>query len=64
MGQFFERGSIFLGTRPMETTKMVREYKQAHGLLTKEFRKSLQKWYNTGKGKSMLNEMVELLPLE
>ncbi|WP_419212844.1 hypothetical protein ACNR9Q_01640 [Maribacter sp. X9] len=48
----------------METTKMVREYKKAHGLLTKEFRKSLQKWYNTGKGKSMLNEMVELLPLE
>ena len=52
------------GSRPKEAAKMVKEYKEQHGILTAEFRESLQKWYNKDKGQSTLHEIVALLPLK
>ena len=52
------------GSRPKEAAKMVKDYKEQHGILTAAFRESLQKWYNKDKGQSTLQEVVALLPLE
>ncbi len=52
------------GPRPGKAAQLVREYKKEHGALTPEFREELQRWYNTDKGISTLQELLELLPLE
>jgi hypothetical protein len=52
------------GSRPKEAAKMVKYYREKHGILTAEFRESLQKWYNKDKGQSTLQEIVALLPLK
>ncbi len=52
------------GPRPNGALQMVNDHKQKHGELTAAFRESLQQWYNKDKGKSIVNEVVELLPLE
>ncbi len=52
------------GSRPKEAAKMVKDYKAENGILTSEFRESLQKWYNKDKGQSTLKEIVALLPLK
>lgn len=52
------------GPRPAQAAEMVREYKEKYGALTPEFREELQRWYNTDKGKSTLQELLDLLSLE
>lgn len=52
------------GPRPNGALQMVINQKKKHGELNAAFRESLQQWYNRDKGKSIVNEVVELLPLE
>lgn len=52
------------GPRPFGATKMIADYKEIHGQLTDDLRESLQIWYNIDKGKSIVNEVVDLLPLK
>lgn len=52
------------GPRPKGALQMVTDYKEQHGELTASFRESLQVWYNKDKGISIVDEVVELLPLE
>jgi len=52
------------GPRPMEAAQMVAAYREEHGKLTEELRMSLQKWYNTDRGESIIRELSGLLALE
>lgn len=52
------------GPRPSIATQMAVEYKQQHGVLSPEFKKDLQIWYNKNKGKNILEDLVGLLALE
>lgn len=52
------------GPRPEAAAQMVEAYRQEHGKLTEELRASLQKWYNTDRGKSIMRELAGLLALE
>ncbi|WP_459210000.1 thioredoxin family protein [Aquimarina rhabdastrellae] len=49
------------GPRPSEATKMVNDYKEAHGKLDPEFKESLQVWYNKDKGKNIADDLSKLL---
>lgn len=49
------------GPRPSEATKMVNDYKEAHGKLTPEFKQDLQVWYNKDKGQNTVEDLVSLL---
>ena len=49
------------GPRPSEATKMVNDYKEAHGKLTPEFKQDLQVWYNKDKGQNTIEDLVSLL---
>lgn len=49
------------GPRPSEATKLVNDYKEAHGKLTPEFKKDLQVWYNKDKGKNTAEDLIKLL---
>lgn len=49
------------GPRPSEATKLVDDYKKAHGKLTPEFKKDLQVWYNEDKGKNTSEDLLKLL---
>lgn len=51
------------GPRPSEATKMVMDYKEAHGKLTPEFKEDLQRWYNKDKGQTIAKDIIELLQL-
>jgi len=52
------------GPRPSMATQQVEAYKQEHGKLTPEFKQELQLWYNQDKGKNILKDILNLLPLE
>ena len=52
------------GPRPKGALQMVTDFMEKHGELTAAFRELLQLWYNKDKGKSIVNEVVELLPLK
>ena len=52
------------GPRPEDAARMVEEYRAKHGRLTEELRVSLQKWYNTDRGESIIRELSGLLALE
>lgn len=52
------------GPRSSIATEMVEAYKKEYGTLTSEFKQDLQVWYNKDKGQDILNDMVNLLPLE
>ena len=52
------------GPRPQEAAQMVAAYREEHGKLTEELRMSLQKWYNTDRGESIIRELSGLLALE
>ncbi len=52
------------GPRPEAAAQMVESYRQEHGKLTEELRTSLQKWYNTDRGRSIMRELAGLLSLE
>ena len=49
------------GPRPSVATKMVNDYKEAHGKLTPEFKQDLQVWYNKDKGQNTIEDLVGLL---
>ncbi|AEE19247.1 thiol-disulfide isomerase/thioredoxin [Dokdonia sp. Hel_I_63] len=49
------------GPRPSEATKMVNDYKEAHGKLTPEFKEDLQVWYNKDKGQGTAQDLLKLL---
>jgi thiol-disulfide isomerase/thioredoxin len=49
------------GPRPSTATKMVEDYKKAHGVLTPEFKEDLQRWYNKDKGKTAIADLTQLL---
>lgn len=49
------------GPRPTEATKLVDDYKKAHGKLTPEFKQDLQVWYNKDKGQNTLRDLLKLL---
>ncbi|MBO0321309.1 thioredoxin family protein [Muricauda sp. CAU 1633] len=52
------------GPRPNLATQMVEDYKKEYGKLTPEFKQDLQVWYNKDKGVGILNDILDLLPLE
>lgn len=52
------------GPRSKNATYLVKTYKAEHGILTPEFKQDLQIWYNKDKGQSILNDLMELLPLK
>ena len=49
------------GPRPTEATKLVSDYKAAHGTLTPEFKKDLQVWYNKDKGQNTVSDLLKLV---
>lgn len=51
------------GPRPDTATAMVADYKAEHGMLTIEFKESLQQWYNKDKGQSTIADLIALLEL-
>merc|ERR1711916_209266 len=49
------------GARPSIATKMVADYKAAHGKLDDALKKDLQVWYNKNKGLNLQEDFVKLL---
>ncbi|MDW5287266.1 thioredoxin family protein [Formosa sp. PL04] len=49
------------GPRPTVATKFVADYKAEHGVLTPEFKESLQTWYNLDKGQNTITDLIALL---
>ncbi|MCW5518423.1 thioredoxin family protein [Aureitalea sp. L0-47] len=49
------------GSRPTEATKMVADYKSEHGMLTEQFKKDLQVWYNKDKGQNIIKDLTALV---
>ncbi|MFT5847046.1 MAG: hypothetical protein ACJARX_000328 [Psychroserpens sp.] len=49
------------GPRPSEATKLVMDYKEAHGAITPEFKEDLQAWYNKDKGQNVMTDVLEIL---
>jgi len=49
------------GPRPSKATKLVNDYKAAHGKLTPEFKQDLQMWYTKDKGQNTVEDLLELL---
>jgi len=51
------------GPRTEKATKMIQDYKKAHGKVDDKIKKDLQAWYNKDKGKHIEKEMISLLSL-
>ncbi|WP_424003096.1 thioredoxin family protein [Maribacter sp. IgM3_T14_3] len=51
------------GPRSIKATKLVEDYKSAHGSLTPEFKQDLQVFYNKDKGQSILEDLLLLLAI-
>lgn len=49
------------GPRPQDATKLVLDYKEKHGVITPEFKETLQVWYNKNKGQSIIDDMTNIL---
>lgn len=49
------------GPRTAAATKLVTDYKLKFGKIDAEFKTQLQKWYNTDKGVSIINELAEIV---
>ena len=49
------------GPRPSLATQMVADYKATHGVLTPEFKKDLQVWYNKDKALNVAQDLMDLL---
>ena len=49
------------GSRSAAAKELVDAYKAEHGVLTADFRESLQVWYNKDKGQSILKDLTEIL---
>ena len=52
------------GPRSKKATKLVEDYKTVYGKLTPEFKQDLQIFYNKDKGQSIIQDLLELLPLK
>lgn len=52
------------GPRSKKATKLVEDYKSEYGKLTPEFKQDLQIFYNKDKGQSIVQDLLELLPLK
>lgn len=52
------------GPRPEPAAQSVLEHKQKHGELLPEIKEEIQHWYNKDKGRTTLQEIIELLPIE
>lgn len=52
------------GPRSTKATQLVETFKSENGALTADFKESLQIWYNKDKGQSILEDLLELLPLK
>ncbi|WP_281541477.1 thioredoxin family protein [Maribacter aestuarii] len=52
------------GPRSKNATVLAEDYKAEHGSFTDEFKQDIQVWYNKDKGQSILNDLMELLPLK
>jgi hypothetical protein len=52
------------GPRSTNATQLVEAFKKEHGTLDAEFRESLQIWYNKDKGRSILEDLIQLLSLK
>ena len=48
------------GPRPTIATKLVNDYKEAHGSLDLEFKEELQVWYNKNKGENIEENLLKL----
>lgn len=51
------------GPRPQAATQLVADFKEKHGMLTPEFKESLQVWYNKDKGQSTISDLLDILNL-
>ncbi|QIE59519.1 thioredoxin family protein [Rasiella rasia] len=49
------------GPRPSVATKMVNDFKAAHGTLTPEFKRDLQVWYTKDKGQNIFEDLARLI---
>ncbi len=49
------------GPRPSIATAMVADFKKEHGMLTPEFKKDLQVWYNKDKGENIIEDLSRLI---
>ncbi|MEZ4840855.1 MAG: thioredoxin family protein [Flavobacteriaceae bacterium] len=49
------------GPRPKELADIIIAYKEQHGVLDETIKKDTQVWYNTNKGKAIVEELLELL---
>ncbi len=58
-----EEGMIMYewGPRPKTASKMVAEYKEQHGKVDGRLKKELQMWYNRDGGKTMVDELIEIV---
>ena len=52
------------GPRPSIATKMVTEQKARYNKLDEDFKKELQIWYNSNKGKNIESDLLELISSE
>jgi len=52
------------GPRSSQATQMVVQEKAKNGMLSAEFKEKLQVFYNKDKGRDILKDLTELLPLE
>ncbi|SNR14295.1 thioredoxin family protein [Tenacibaculum jejuense] len=49
------------GPRPSVATKMIADYKEAHGVVDADVKKDLQVWYNKNKGTNVQEDILSLL---
>ncbi|MBC3758203.1 thioredoxin family protein [Hyunsoonleella sp. SJ7] len=49
------------GPRPSEAASYVKRFKAMNGQLTPEFKEDLQHWYNSNKGKNVIEDVTEIL---
>ncbi len=48
------------GSRSKKATKLVENYKNEYGKIDNDFKRQLQIWYNQNKGKSIIEDIMEL----
>lgn len=48
------------GPRPTEATKLMTDYKAAHGVIDDEVKLQLQQWYNKDKGNGLMVDIINL----
>lgn len=58
-----ESGNVLgtFGPRPTEATQLVNHYLAEHGMISEEFKETLQAWYNKDKGQNTIADLVALL---